>query len=287
MITRKTLLGLFSCIAGVFSCQAQTPSPKDEAARVVEDASKIKVEQRRDEKLPTLWIIGDSTVRVNTTGQRGWGDELGAFFDLQKINVVNRAIGGRSSRTFITDGRWDLILGEMKSGDIVLMQFGHNDPGVLNEKVLDKNTRARGTIKGIGDETEEVDNILTKKHEVVHTYGWYMRKYVQDTQAKGGIPIVCSLVPRKTWNEQGKISRADTNYGLWARQVAEQNKALFIDLNDLIAVHYEKLGKEKVDTLFADPHTHTSVAGAQLNAACVVEGLKLLTPNPLAGVLKN
>lgn len=287
MFTRISFFGFFSCCVGLFGGQAQTPSAKDEAQRVVEDASKIKVEKRLNESLPTIWIIGDSTVRVNTEGQRGWGDEMAPFFDLSKVNIVNRAIGGRSSRTFYTEGRWDLIMAEMKAGDIVLMQFGHNDGGVLNEKVLDKSTRARGTIKGTGEETEEIDNILTKKHEIVHTYGWYMRKYVQDTQSKGATPIVCSLVPRNQWEKDGKtVIRSVNSYAQWAREVAEKHKALFLDLNNLIAVRWESMGPEAVAPLFYKDHTHTSPAGAKVNAECVVEGLKALPVNPTAPFLK-
>ena len=109
---------------------------KDDARPVVDD-SKTTPAQVRDPKLPTLWIVGDSTLNSNAP-LRGWGQELGQFFDQSKINVVNRAIGGRSSRTFLTEGRWDAILKELKPGDFVLMQFGHNDPGAINDE-----TRAR------------------------------------------------------------------------------------------------------------------------------------------------
>lgn len=115
---------------------------------------------------PTLFIIGDSTVKNSTKGQKGWGEVIGQYFDTNKIKVENHAIGGRSSRTFLTEGRWDKILAELKPGDFVLMQFGHNDGGALNDT-----SRARGSLKGTGDATEEIDNLMTKKHEVVHTYG--------------------------------------------------------------------------------------------------------------------
>jgi lysophospholipase L1-like esterase len=219
-------------------------------------------------KLPTLFIIGDSTVRNGTAGQQGWGDPIAAYFDRTKINVVNRANGGRSSRTFQTEGRWDQILAELKRGDFVLMQFGHNDGGAINDT-----SRARGSIRGIGEETEEIDNLLTKKPEVVHTYGWYMRKYVADTKAKGAIPIVLSPIPRKIW-KLGRIARASEDYGKWAAEVAESEGAGFVDLNEIIASHYEEIGMEKVNALFADEHTHTNAAGAEINATRVIAGLK-------------
>ena len=231
-----------------------------------------------DPKLPTLFLIGDSTVRNGrgdgANGQWGWGEPLAAFFDKTKINVVNRAIGGRSSRTYLTQGHWDRVLALLKPGDFVVMQFGHNDGGAINDT-----SRARGTIKGIGEETQEIDNLLTKQHEVVHTYGWYLRKFIADTKAKGAVPIVCSPVPRKIWKD-GKIVRDD--YAKLAAEVAKAEGAAFVDLNEIIARKYEELGPEKVEPMFADEHTHTTLAGAELNAACVISGLKALKGSPLS-----
>jgi lysophospholipase L1-like esterase len=237
----------------------------------------------KNPNLPTLYVVGDSTVRNGKGdgggGQWGWGEPLVEFFDSSKINVVNRAIGGRSSRTYITEGRWDELLAMLKPGDFVVFQFGHNDSGPL-----DDTSRARGTLPGVGDESKEIDNPITKKHEVVHTYGWYMKKYVRDTLAKGAIPIVCSPIPRKMWAE-GKVVRNAGNYGGWARQVAFAEHAAFVDLNEIIGRRYDALGEAQVEPLFADPHTHTSLEGAELNAECVVAGLKALKVNPLGAYM--
>jgi len=234
----------------------------------------------KNPSLQTLFLVGDSTVRNGrgdgAQGQWGWGEPLVDYFDSSKINVVNRALGGRSSRTYITEGLWDETLRLVKPGDLIVFQFGHNDSGPL-----DDTSRARGTLPGIGDETKEIDNPITKKHEVVHTYGWYMRKYVSDTLAKGATPIICSPIPRKIWQDD-KVVRNSDNYGGWAGQVAKQEGVAFIDLNALIADRYDALGAAAVEALFADPHTHTSRAGAELNAQCVVEGLKALPGDPLA-----
>lgn len=230
--------------------------------------------------LPTLFLVGDSTVRNGhgdgANGQWGWGEPLVDLFDTSKINVVNRAIGGRSSRTYITEGHWADTLALMKPGDVVLFQFGHNDSGPL-----DDTARARGTIPGIGDESREVENPILKRHETVHSYGWYMRQYVRDTVAKGAIPVLCSPIPRKTWKD-GKVVRNHDNYGGWAQAIARQEHVRFVDLNEIIARRYDALGEAKVESLFADPHTHTSRAGAELNAECVVAGLKALTDDPVA-----
>jgi len=222
---------------------------------------------------PTLFIIGDSTVK-NGSGKGegslwGWGDFLYEQFDTTKIHLENDARGGRSSRTFQTEGLWDKVLSKLKPGDFVIMQFGHNDGGAVNDTL-----RARGSIKGVGEETEEIDNLITKKHEIVHSFGWYMRKYIHDTKAKGCTPIVCSLVARNVW-ENGKVVRAGNSYAGWAQEVAKKEEAFYIDLNDLVATRYETLGPDEVKTkLFLSDHTHTTEAGARINASLVGDALK-------------
>ena len=231
-------------------------------------------------KLPSLVLIGDSTVRNGrgdgAGGQWGWGDYVGTAFDPAKINVVNRAVGGLSSRTFLTQGHWARALTLLKRGDFLVLQFGHNDNGPLND-----DSRARGTIKGVGEEIEAIDNLLTKEHEVVHSYGWYLRQFIREARAKGVTPVVCSLVPRKTWRD-GKIVRSADSYAGWAHEVATQEGVAFIDLNELIARRYDAMGAAAVELLFADEHTHTSKAGAELNASIVAEGLRALPGDPLA-----
>ncbi|MEK7951485.1 sialate O-acetylesterase [Luteolibacter soli] len=217
---------------------------------------------------PTLYIIGDSTVRNQTAGQRGWGDPLVAHFDPAKIDVINRAIGGRSSRTFVTEGRWDAVMANLKAGDYVVMQFGHNDGGPLNDE------RCRASIKGTGEETEDIVRKTDQQPETVHTYGWYLRKFVTDTKSKGATPIVLSLIPRNIWKD-GRVGRSTSDYGLWAKQVADQAGAPFIDFNNLLADRYDTLGEEKTTAIFANgDHTHPNPEGAELNATVLTEALR-------------
>jgi lysophospholipase L1-like esterase len=273
------LKGLRDCpLVAFLSAKGQAveayPSP------LTQELARLNLPVPANAALPTLFLIGDSTVRNGrgdgAKGQWGWGEPIVEYFDRAKINVVNRAVGGLSSRTYLTLGHWDRVLAMLKPGDFVMMQFGHNDNGPL-----DDTARARGTLKGTGDDTREIDNPLTKKHEVVHTYGWYLKKFIADTRAKGATPIVCSLIPRKIWTD-GRIARDSASYAGWAAQVARSEGVGFVDLNERIARRYDELGPEKVEPLFGDPHTHTSRAGAELNAEVVVEGLKALPGNPLA-----
>ena len=244
----------------------------------------LNLPELADPKLPSIVLIGDSTVR-NGRGdgagdQWGWGDELGEYFDPAKVNVVNRAVGGLSSRTFLTQGHWERALTLIKPGDYVLMQFGHNDSGAVNDT-----SRARASLKGIGDETQEIDNLLTKQHEVVHTYGWYLRKFINDAKAAGATPIVCSLIPRKSWGEDGKVNRNKTDFAGWAQEVAAAEKVGFIDLNEMVAARYDVLGHDAVMKLFPqvtpDEHTHPNLAGAKLNAEIVTSGLRALPGAPV------
>jgi len=258
--------------------QAVAPYP----ATLAVDRSKLNLPVPANPNLPTLFLIGDSTVRNGhgdgANGQWGWGEPIVKLFDPAKINVVNRAVGGLSSRTYLTQGDWDMVLAMLKPGDFVMMQFGHNDGAPLDDPA-----RARGTIKGVGDESKEIDNPITKQREVVYTYGWYLRRFIADTNAKGATAIVCSPIPRKIWKD-GKIPRDP--YADWSAQVAAAEKVPFVDLNAIVARRYEAMGAEKVEPLFADPHTHTSLAGAVLNASAVAEGLRALRPNPLAPYLQ-
>lgn len=225
-------------------------------------------------KKPVLYIIGDSTVK-NGSGKGennlwGWGSLIQEYFKLSKIDIDNRAIGGRSSRTFLTEGRWDDILKTLKKGDYVIMQFGHND-----SSPLDDTARARGTLKGIGSESSEIYNPIRKMKETVYTYGYYMQCFIDDTKAKGAVPIICSPIPRNNF-KNGKVTRSSEDYGLWAKQIAAQTGAYFIDLNNRVADEYDRMGAVEVAKLFPTDHTHPNREGSKLNASLVIKGIKEL-----------
>ena len=231
--------------------------------------------------LRSLFLVGDSTVHNGSgdgaNGQWGWGEPLAALFDPAKLNVVNRAISGRSSRTYITEGQWAATLALVKPGDVVLIQFGHNDEGAIDEP-----TRARGSLPGVGDDFRQITNPLTHRPETVHSYGWYLREMVVEAVAHGATPIVCSPVPRRIWGN-GHIQQSTDTYSGWAAAIAIQQRTPFLDLNGIIARRYDAMGEAAVAPLFADAETHTTAAGAELNAESVVAGLKAMRPDPLAG----
>lgn len=243
--------------------------------RAVVDASKSTDEQAANAALPTLHLVGDSTVRIGgaSKGMTGWGERIAPFFETNKINVVNNAIGGRSARTYYTEGRWQRVEAELKPGDFVVIQFGHNDQG----RIGDPANKHRADGEGIGDETVP-DTMPDGSVEQVHTFGWYMAHFVKTAKAKGATVILCSPIPHKQhWQKE----RDFAGIADWDEQVARNNGALFLDLTLVIAKAYQKAGKETADTFFADKGTHTNDTGAKFNARCVVAGLKSLPGNPL------
>jgi rhamnogalacturonan acetylesterase len=262
-----------------------TGAVRDIRVRTLTEADKKAIAETKpetEERLPRLFIVGDSTVKNGTKGQMGWGDPVVKLFDPAKIKVENRAIGGRSSRTFQTEGRWDRILAAAQKGDFVLIQMGHNDGGPLDDA-----SRARGTIRGIGDEMKEIDNPLTGKKEVVHTYGWYLRKYVADARAKEMTPILLAPIPHcpKQPVEKGNVEK--NGYVTWSEEVAKAEKVPFVNLNRLVMAHYVGMAPADVKMKYFTPadDTHTSPDGAELNAAAVVEGLRALKDCPLKDYL--
>ena len=241
--------------------------------------------------VPTLFIAGDSTAssyQDKPDRQQGWGAVLQPLFNEKKLRVVNAARGGRSSRTFVSEGHWEKMLAEVKAGDFVIIQFGHNDSGALNQEPpgSTRPLRARGTIPGIGNESEEIDNVVTGKHETVYSFGWYLRKMIADTRARGATPILMSLTERNAWQD-GRIECPSDTYRLWDWQTAQNEKAAFVDLSRIIADRYQREGAEAVTAQFINDTVHTNVAGAEKNAADAVSALKALREFPFRKMLSE
>jgi rhamnogalacturonan acetylesterase len=222
----------------------------------------------RLQEKPTLYIIGDSTVRNTNKEQWGWGTLISDYFDTTKINISNQAMAGRSTRTFIKEGRWDKVISSIKKGDYQFMQFGHNE----GSKPDTSKAGYRGVLKGTGDDTVMLTWAGGTK-EIVHSYGWYLKKFIGEAKAKGATVVVMSMIPRNEFKD-GKVQRANNDYGKWAKEAAGQGGAYFVDLNAITADKYDKLGPDEVKKFFPGDHTHTNKEGADVNAQSVVEGLK-------------
>jgi lysophospholipase L1-like esterase len=235
---------------------------------------------------PTLFLVGNSTVRNGrgdgAGGQWGWGDFIAPYFDTTRINVLNRAVGGLSARTYISQGHWNRVLALLKPGDFVMVEFGHNDASPVNDTL-----RARGVLPGIGPDSVIVDNLLTKqKGEVVYSFGGYLRKFVNETRARGATPIINSLTPRKFWKD-GKIVRTRDGFADWAEQSARAEGVPFVNLTELASQKMDTMPPSRVDSLFGDANLHSSARGAELFARTVVQGLRALgNADPLQPYLR-
>ena len=258
----------------------------------------------RTDGKPVVFITGDSTVKNKDKDEDdmwGWGSVANTVFDETKIDIVNAAMAGRSCRTYLNEGRWEKVYNSLKPGDFVLIQFGHNDISPIDKP------KYRGAIATADDschvyrmqaakedltkqnviDQKLKSNTLVGSYEVVFSFGWYLKKFIQDVREKGATPILVSLTPRNEWPE-GKIERRNDSYGVWYRQVVKDTGVEFVDLHNLAADFYDKKcgSKEKANKYFKKDHTHTSLLGAKINAKCVAQGLKA-NNSPLAKYLKS
>jgi lysophospholipase L1-like esterase len=279
-------------ITVMFSAKPTAPGPEN---RVISQAPTII---QPPSGLPSLYIVGDSTAADSTRIPtiQGWGMPFLTYFNADRINVVNAARGGRSSRTYLTEGLFDELIAKLRLGDIVLIQWGHNDAYDINENT------GRGSLHGIGEETEQITR--NGKPEIVHTFGWYMRDEVARIRATGALPVILTLTIRDRWNADGTIERlpkpnlslADTNrfheppiYSTWSAEVAKQVYAPLLDVHNMIADRYDREGKDVVSTYFNSPGdpTHRNAKGAEVDAEIVLACLKVLRGSSLNEFLND
>ena len=172
-----------------------------------------------------IFTIGDSTVQDYTSGyypRTGWGQVLQFFFDETYVVVDNRAVGGTSSKSFYngywkTDGTHSQIVDELSEGDYVFIQFGINDS---------KST----------DESRYTDPQTTFKD--------YLTLYVEESQAKGAIPVIVATLRRNSWNDDGTLYPAYHGYPIAARELAAELNIPLIDLDEVSAPLMLQLGKD-------------------------------------------
>lgn len=207
---------------------------------------------------PTLFLCGDSTIKNGTKGQQGWGDPFAKRTTGSKLAVDNRGRGGRSSRTFVTEGLWENVIKTVRSGDIILLQFGHNDGGGLND------TRRRASLKGSGDESAGSVDAMGRP-ETVLTYGAYLRRMSREALDRGANVLLLTPVPRNRW-AGGKVLRSSGDYALWTREAGQRARVPVFDLNSLVADAYDAIGEQRVAPLFYGDWTHTSPDGAAFTA---------------------
>lgn len=270
-----------SAAEGIMACQHPSLAPLKAMMKNVELPT---VNVKREDGKPVVFITGDSTVKNEDSSDDsmwGWGSLASTIFDTKKITIANCAQAGRSTRTFLKEGRWDKVYNSLQAGDFVIIQFGHNDIGDIEKGKM------RGTIACAKDTCKVYCLEGSKMYEMVYSFGWYLKKFIQDVREKGATPVLVSLTPRNIWKE-GKVERRNDTYGKWYREVAEETGVDFVDVHNLTADYLDKKYKsaEKPQTEFyKKDHTHTAKKGALQNAKSFYRGLKQ-TNCPLKKYLK-
>ena len=258
-----------------------------------------RCDQRRQTGKPMVFLCGDSTGKNEDDrpdGMWGWGSQGYTIFDSTKCVFQNQAMAGRSTRTYIDEGRWEVVYNSLQKGDVVLIQFGHNDIGGI------KDGKKRGVLATAKDSSAVYCMENSGVYKVIYSYGWYLKKMIRDAQEKGAVPVLLSLTPRNEWHEgnghsrgfiypvnekRGKlyIERRNETFGSWCRSVARETGCEFVDVHNITANALDKLGPAKSASYFKNDHTHTSLKGAQLNAKSVAQGLRDIQ-SPVAWLLK-
>ncbi|MEG0851511.1 rhamnogalacturonan acetylesterase [Flavobacterium plurextorum] len=214
----------------------------------------------------TLYTIGDSTMANKKDPEKnpehGWAQVLQPFFK-DDIVVVNKAVNGRSTKSFINEKRWDSIYKKLRKGDYVFIEFGHND-----EK--------------IEDSTRYTNPHTTYRHNLI--------RFVKESREKGAIPVLLTSIARRNFNEKGVLVPTHGDYPLETRLTAQEYKVPFIDLEYYTELLEQSYGPEKSKQLHLhfkageNPYydkdkaddTHLSLLGATKIAQLVIDQIKVL-----------
>ena len=210
----------------------------------------------------TIFLAGDSTMAAKLREKRpetGWGEMLGQHFKDGTVRIENRAMNGRSTKTFISEGRWQKIIDDVKKGDLVFVQFGHND------------------------ESKDKGERYTPPED----YKKNLMRFVNEVRAKGGTPVLLTPVMRRRFDKDGKFYDTHGEYPGIVRDVARELGAPLIDMHKLSEAVIVKYGVEDSKKLFLqlkpgenanypkgiEDNTHFSPLGAEEMAKLVVAGI--------------
>jgi len=173
----------------------------------------------------TIHLAGDSTLAIKRAEKRpetGWGELLAEQFKPGAVAVDNRAMNGRSTRTFIEEGRWSALIEATKPGDVVLIQFGHNDQSV-----------------------EKPD-----RYTPPADYARNLERFVADVRAKGATPVLLTPVARRRFDDEGRVVASHGEYPDLVRALAAREHVAFIDMERRSAAALQEAGVEGSKALF-------------------------------------
>lgn len=217
---------------------------------------------RADEPV-TVFLAGDSTMahkEENKRPETGWGEQLQKRFDERRVRIDNHAANGRSTKTFISEGRWQALIDKVKPGDYVLIQFGHNDES-----------------KDKGDRYTPPDDFRAN-----------LTRFVAEVRAKRATPVLLTPVMRRRFDAAGKFYDTHGEYPDLTRRVAAELKVALIDMHRMsekVLVQYGPEGSRKLFLQLkpgenpnypdgVEDNTHFSPLGADIMAALAVEGFR-------------
>lgn len=222
-----------------------------------------------------IYMIGDSTMAdKDTTGrkpERGWGQMFPEFTDSSLVKIDNRALNGRSSKSFRGEGHWDYVMKNIRPGDYVFIQFGHNDQ---------KSDTARYSAPG-------------------SSYNENLKRYIAETRSKGGIPVLFTSIVRRNFDESGQLVDTHGDYIRAVIDVGRETGVPVIDMNASTARLLRSMPIEETKKLFmwvpagvvpglmqgAQDNTHLNVYGARVVASLAAEEIAQKIPE-LAPAMK-
>jgi len=186
----------------------------------------ILAQEAKQQKEITIFMIGNSTIADKPYGygnpEKGWGQVFPLYFK-GGIRIENHAVNGRSTKSFLNEGRWEVIREKIKPGDYVIIEFGHND-------------------------AKKEDT--TRYAEANTTYRWNLEKYVDETREKGGIPILATPIVRRRFDNQGRFYNVHGDYPKVVREVAKEKNVILFDLHAKSYVLLVTYGEENSKQLF-------------------------------------
>ncbi|PTY07417.1 rhamnogalacturonan acetylesterase [Opitutaceae bacterium EW11] len=213
-------------------------------------APKVCAVQLERVEVPTIFLAGDSTVTDQPyEPTASWGQMLPRFFK-PVVAVANHAESGETLKSFLTELRLDKILSQVRRGDYLFIQFGHND-----SKVQWPQTYV----------------------EAATTYRSYLRAYIAEARRRGVTPVLVTSMHRRTFDANGRIKNSLGDYPDAVRAVAREENVALIDLQAMSAAFYEALGPDKAPKAFSaggKDATHHDNYGAYELARCVVQGIR-------------
>lgn len=215
------------------------------------------------EERVTVYLIGDSTMANKLPSffpQAGWGMPFVYFFN-ETVQVENRAVNGISTKTFLAENRWQPVVENLRKGDYVLIQFGHND------------------------------EVKTKKsYTPEEEFKANLAQFIRETQGKQALPILLTPVARRSFDAAGQVTGTHDTYSALVRQVAQKQRVALIDLDKTSQALYQRFGREQSKHLFnhlapgehpnypdgIEDNTHFNEYGARLIAQLVLQDIKSL-----------